>query len=65
MVYDPHANQELTTEGLRRYNELYEMHGDQAAVNDHAMIKDAVSIVFHPSKKSSEVVGGWQVIEIE
>lgn len=51
-MYDPKfANKEnLTTDGLKRYHELYLKQGEDAEVNDGDMIRDAVSIAFYDSK---------------
>jgi len=68
VIYDPYANQELTTPGLKRYQRLFDVCGDKAEVNDHEMIRDAVSIVFFPEeaekmKGSDDSVGGWKVVK--
>lgn len=68
VLFDPHANQELTTPGLWKYNTLFQHFGDEAEVNDHDMIEDAVTIVFFPKEASKKVgvngnIGGWQVIQ--
>ena len=52
---------------LKKYQPFYEHHGANAEVNDHVMIKDAVSSVFFPkeaTKKSEENgnIGGWRIV---
>jgi len=68
VIYDPYANQELTTPGLKRYQRLFDVCGDKAEVNDHEMIRDAVSIVFFPEeaekmKDADDSFGGWKVVK--
>ncbi|KAL7468436.1 hypothetical protein ACHAXS_008665 [Conticribra weissflogii] len=68
VIYDPYANQELSTDGLKRYQRLFEMYGEEAEVNDHEMIRDAVSIVFFPEetekmKGADGSFGGWKVVK--
>ena len=53
---------------LWKYNTLFQHFGDEAEVNDHDMIEDAVTIVFFPKEASKKVgvngnIGGWQVIQ--
>jgi hypothetical protein len=37
-------NQVLATRGLQRYQKLYQFYGDDAPVNDHAMIRDGLKL---------------------
>jgi nicotinamidase-related amidase len=52
VLYDPSFATEdtLTTDGLKRYHELYLKEGKDAQVNDGDMIRDAVTIAFYDSK---------------
>jgi hypothetical protein len=52
VLYDPSFASEdtLTTDGLKRYHELYLKEGKDAQVNDGDMIRDAVTIAFYDSK---------------
>jgi nicotinamidase-related amidase len=50
VVFDPEANQALTTKGLREYQRIYEEEGELAHVNDSRMIGDAVCMVFYPEE---------------
>jgi hypothetical protein len=67
VLFDPLAKQELTTKGLKAYMRDYELNGDAAAINDHAMIKDVVSMVFYPkqtfAKKVSSDSIGWEYVK--
>jgi hypothetical protein len=68
VLFDPLAKQELTTKGLKAYMRDYELNGDAAAINDHAMIKDVVSMVFYPKqafgeKEPSDTIGGWEYVK--
>lgn len=68
VLFDPLAKQELTTKGLKAYMRDYELNGDAAAINDHVMIKDVVSMVFYPKqtfakKESSDSIGGWEYVK--
>ena len=67
VLFDPLANQELTTKGLKAYMKDYEVHGDAAEINDHVMIKDVVSMIFYPKqtfakKEVADSVGGWEFV---
>lgn len=67
-LFDPLANQELTTVCLKAYMKDFELHGDDAAINDHAMIKDVISMVFYPKqtfakKEETDSIGGWEFIK--
>jgi len=47
---------------------LYENQGEKAEVNDHDMIKDAVSIVFFPKEAMKQAddngtVGSWRTVQ--
>lgn len=46
VMYDPHGKQELTTRGLRSYAELYRNDPENAVVNDHEMVRDALALAF-------------------
>lgn len=68
VLFDPLAKQELTTKGLKAYMRDFELNGDAAAINDHAMIKDVVSMVFYPKqtfakKEMQDAIGGWEYIK--
>ncbi|KAL7543137.1 hypothetical protein ACHAXR_012433 [Thalassiosira sp. AJA248-18] len=68
VIFDPHVNQIVNSPGLQKYQSLYQCHGEDAEVNDHDMIKDAVSIVFFPKEAvrnagSNGDVGGWRVVQ--
>jgi len=56
-LYDPHADQQLTTAGLNHYESEYRKKGEDAEINDHGMLSEAVSIVFHSSKPR-----GWRLL---
>lgn len=45
-LYHSHDPSRLTTDGLKRYHAEHLEMGDTAPINDHDMIRDAVSIVF-------------------
>lgn len=67
VLFDPPANQELTTKGLKTYMKDYEIHGDAAEINDHVMIKDVVSMIFYPKQTcgktgEADAVGGWELV---
>jgi nicotinamidase-related amidase len=49
-MFDPEANQPLTTKGLQEYQRRYEAEGDRVQVNDRRMIGDAVCMVFYPEE---------------
>lgn len=53
VLFDPHAGQALTTNGLREYERLYQEHGDAVEVNDHVMMADAVRMVFYPEEMAA------------
>jgi hypothetical protein len=51
VLYDPmllHKEQNLVTAGLKAYDKQYKIHGDKAEINDHNMVRDAVSMAFYP-----------------
>ena len=45
VLYDPRANQPLTTRGLQLYDDLFRKHGDEAEIDDGTMIDDAVELI--------------------
>jgi hypothetical protein len=53
VLYDPMyhnaSNANLVTAGLKAYDKLYQLHGDKVEINDHNMIRDAVSMMFYPT----------------
>ena len=44
VLYDPKQSQPLCTKGLQLYDSLYKQDPDNAVVNDHDLIKDAVDL---------------------
>ncbi|EJK55456.1 hypothetical protein THAOC_24813 [Thalassiosira oceanica] len=58
VLYDPHANQQLTTAGLKLYDREYREKGEGAEINDHGMLSEAVSIVFRSSRPR-----GWRLLD--
>lgn len=54
VMFDPEAKQPLTTKGLKLYQELYEKEGASVQVNYHAMIRDAIGMVFYPDDKAKQ-----------
>ena len=54
VLFDPQAGQELTTKGLRRYQDLYDKYGEEAQVNDRQMIRDVVEILFTDNQRCDE-----------
>ena len=64
VLLDPLSNQDLTTKGLQAYTKEYKMYGEDAEINDHDMIKDAVSMVFHSEDAfGKKNVGGWEYVK--
>ena len=48
---------------LQRYHASFQCHGEKAEVNDHHMIKDAVTLVFYLKDAPKEAdVGGWTLV---
>lgn len=47
VLYDPRANQPLTTRGLKLYDDLYQKYGDETEIDDGKMISDAVELIFN------------------
>ena len=46
VLYDPRANQPLTTRGLKLYDDLHKKNGDETEIDDGKMISDAVVLIF-------------------
>jgi len=46
VLYDPRANQPLTTRGLQFYDDLYKKGGGKAEIDDSDVISDAVELMF-------------------
>ena len=63
VLFDPLSNQDLTTKGLQAYMKEYELFGEDAEINDHDMIKDAVSMIFYSNEAfGKNHVGGWEYV---
>lgn len=58
VLFDPTLrNQILATRGLKRYQKLFQFYGDEAPVNDHNMIRDALRLALRMNNTSDDVTG--------
>jgi nicotinamidase-related amidase len=58
VLFDPLAGQELTTAGLKEYQRLYDLQGNEAIINDRPMIADTIQMVFGTNKRET----AWDLI---
>ena len=68
VLYDGGGAQPLCTRGLHLYDRLYKENPEEAVVNDHDLLVDAVSLAMKgkvPSKSLWKHVASWPVMESE
>ena len=68
VLYDGGGAQPLCTRGLHLYDRLYKENPEEAVVNDHDLLVDAVSLAMMgkvPSKSLWKHVASWPVTESE
>ena len=62
VLYDPRADQPLTTRGLRLYDDQYKNSGGkEAKIDDGKMIADALDVIFGEVGKQGEKDSLWDL----